>query len=62
MVGTGTGSYKGQSGATVSFTFTDAGEPGRADVASITVKDAGGKTVLTVSGPVSNGNQQAHGG
>ena len=61
MVGLGTGSYNGRSGATVAFTFTDAGEPGRSDTATINIKDAGGRIVLTVSGSVSNGNQQAHG-
>jgi hypothetical protein len=58
--GTGTGRYNGKSGATVSFTFTDSGEPGVADTARIVIKDAGGNTVLAVSGPLKNGNHQAH--
>ena len=31
VTGTGTGWYDGQSGATIEFKFTDAGEPGRND-------------------------------
>ena len=60
MVGTGTGSYDGVAGATIRFTFTDAGEPGKLDVAKIAVVDAGGTTVLDVGGNLQNGNQQAH--
>jgi hypothetical protein len=59
-VGSGTGDYNGVAGATASFTFTDAGEPGRNDHATITIKDVLGNTVLTVSGFLNNGNQQAH--
>jgi hypothetical protein len=60
LTGTGTGSYNGVAGATITFTFTDAGEPGKNDTASIVIKDAGGNTVLTVNGKLNNGNQQAH--
>lgn len=58
--GKGTGRYNGVSGATAEWTFTDAGEPGVNDTAKITIKDAGGNTVLAVSGTIQKGNQQAH--
>jgi hypothetical protein len=60
LTGAGTGSYNGVAGATITFTFTDAGEPGKNDNASFVIKDAGGNTVLTVNGKLANGNQQAH--
>jgi len=59
-VGTGTGKLNGVPGATATWTFTDAGEPGVNDTASIVIKDAGGNIVLTVSGNLNHGNQQAH--
>ncbi|MDE1816500.1 MAG: hypothetical protein KGI11_08085 [Thaumarchaeota archaeon] len=59
-VGTGTGSYNGVSGATAQWTFTDAGEPGKNDQATIVIKDNSGNTVLSVSGNLQHGNQQAH--
>ena len=58
--GTGMGRYNGVSGATAHWIFTDAGEPGKMDMAKIMIKDAGGATVLTVSGNLKSGNQQAH--
>ena len=58
-VGEGTGRYNGQSGATAQWTFTDAGEPGTSDTATITVR-FGGNVVLTVSGPLNKGNHQFH--
>ncbi len=58
--GAGIGSYNGIAGATVSFVFTDAGEPGRNDTANITVRDSNGAVVLAVSGNLNSGNQQAH--
>jgi hypothetical protein len=60
LAGTGVGKLNNVDGATVSFVFTDAGEPGKEDTATISVKDAGGNTVLTVSGKLKVGNQQAH--
>lgn len=57
---TGTGKLNGVAGATISFTFTDAGEPGKKDTASMVIKNAAGATVLTVSGNLDNGNHQAH--
>ncbi len=59
-VGTATGRYDGVDGATISFTFTDHGEPGKNDTAAMTIKDVHGTTVLSVSGKLKFGNQQAH--
>jgi len=59
--GTGTGRYNGVAGATAEWTFTDAGEPGVNDTVTLTIKDASNNIVLTVNGPLSNGNHQAHG-
>jgi hypothetical protein len=58
--GSGTGLYNGQAGATADWTFTDAGEPGKNDTATIVIRDASNTIVLTVSGKLDNGNQQAH--
>ena len=59
--GAGTGRYDGVSGATAQWTFTDAGEPGRNDLANIAIMDAGGNIVLWVADSLRNGNHQAHG-
>jgi hypothetical protein len=59
-VGYGIGNYNGTPGATAVWTFSDAGEPGTNDMATITIKDANGKIVLVVSGALDSGNQQAH--
>jgi hypothetical protein len=59
-VGTGTGSFNGVPDATAIWTFTDAGEPGHDDSATIKIIDVNGNTVLTVSGTLDSGNQQAH--
>jgi hypothetical protein len=58
ITGTGTGRYNNKPGS-VTFTFTDAGEPGKSDTATIEVKDENGTVVLSVTGLV-QGNQQAH--
>lgn len=58
--GSGTGSFNGVDGATVSFVFTDAGEPGVHDLAVYTITDGNGNVVLTASGTLDNGNHQAH--
>jgi DNA gyrase/topoisomerase IV subunit B len=58
--GTGAGRFNGISGATIQWTFTDAGEPGRNDFASIIIRNASGQVVLNVSGFLRNGNHQAH--
>jgi hypothetical protein len=59
-VGFGTGRLDGAAGATAAWTFTDAGEPGKNDTATIVIKDSHGTVVLTVSGNLDSGNQQAH--
>jgi hypothetical protein len=59
--GSGIGKYNGISGATAGWVATDAGEPGKNDTLQITIKDAAGNTVLTVSGRI-RGNEQAHPG
>ncbi|MBI2829464.1 MAG: hypothetical protein HYX77_09375 [Acidobacteria bacterium] len=58
-VGTGTGTYNGVEWATIEWRFTDAGEPGNNDTATIVVREANGVAVLTVSGTLS-GDHQAH--
>jgi hypothetical protein len=61
-VGTGTGRYNGEPGATAEWTFTDAGEPGTVDqIVSLVIRDAGGSVVLTVEEEfLTFGNHQAH--
>jgi hypothetical protein len=59
-IGTGIGKLNGVFGATVNLTFTDAGEPGTDDTATIVIKDVNNQVVLTVSGNLDKGNQQAH--
>lgn len=58
--GSGIGRFNGVSGATIDFVFTDAGEPGVNDFASYTIYDADGNLILTASGNLDKGNQQAH--
>jgi hypothetical protein len=57
--GTGTGRYNNVAGAHITFSFTDAGEPGGNDTSTIVITDAGGAEVLNVTGVVT-GNHQAH--
>jgi hypothetical protein len=58
MIGSGTGTLNGAP-ATISFEFTDAGEPGTSDRASVIIES--GATTFTVPLTVlDNGNQQAH--
>ncbi|MDG4550651.1 MAG: hypothetical protein P9F19_15485 [Candidatus Contendobacter sp.] len=64
--GSGLGYYSGEVGANgfgaaATWTFTDAGEPGKGDFAEINISDPEGNIVLTVSGYLTKGNQQAHG-
>ncbi|HYF95779.1 MAG TPA: hypothetical protein VD969_26480 [Symbiobacteriaceae bacterium] len=59
-VGTGSGRLNNQVGATATWTFTDAGEPGSADMATIEIKDGANNVVLSVSGLLDRGNHQAH--
>jgi hypothetical protein len=58
-VGEGTGRCNGVPGATITFTFTDAGEPGTEDTATIdiTCSQGGG---ISVSNNLNKGNHQAH--
>jgi hypothetical protein len=61
FIGVGTGKLNGVDGSVVMFTFIDNGEPGKTDLASIQIFDAGGALVLDV--PLSlldRGNIQAH--
>jgi len=62
IVGQGGGVLNGVSGANVSFRFTDAGEPGRNDTATITITDADGNVVFQISDAriTEGGNHQAH--
>ena len=61
IAGTGHGSYNGKSGATITFTFQDAGEPGVNDTVAIQVKDSGGNVVLNLpTSKLTFGNMQAH--
>jgi hypothetical protein len=62
IVGQGTGVLNGQSGASARFRFTDAGEPGRNDTATITIVDPAGNVVfqLTDAKILEGGNHQAH--
>jgi hypothetical protein len=57
--GRGTGRLNGTLGATVEWTFTDAGEPRSRDAARIAIRDATGTTILIASGNIQRGNHQA---
>jgi hypothetical protein len=59
-VGKGKGRYNGVSGYTIEFKFTDAGEPGINDNAQISITAPDSSVVLSVSGNINKGNQQAH--
>jgi hypothetical protein len=58
--GSGIGRLDGIPGATILWTFTDAGEPGADDTARVVITDANGVQQLAVSGQLRNGNHQAH--
>jgi hypothetical protein len=58
--GVGSGRHNGEEGATIEFTLTDAGEPGRKDRATMTIKDPAGNIVLEVDNVLTFGNHQAH--
>jgi hypothetical protein len=58
--GTGTGRCNGEAGASITFQFTDAGEPGTADHATINITGCPGGLNLSVSGFLKKGNHQAH--
>ena len=60
-VGFGKGRLNGEPGATILFGFTDEGEPGKNDRATMVIRDADGNVVLTVlPAKLQNGNHQAH--
>ena len=62
IVGQGTGTLNGVSGATARFRFTDAGEPGRGDTATITIVAPDGTVVFELENEriLVGGNHQAH--
>ena len=62
IIGQGTGRLNGVAGASATFRFTDNGEPGRNDTATITILDAGGNPVLELDNVKAGagGNHQAH--
>lgn len=59
LTGTGTGTFNGVSGFSITFTFVDGGEPGGDDQIAFVITGPGG-VVLDVSETVSGGNLQAH--
>jgi VCBS repeat-containing protein len=60
-IGEGIGRYNGEPGATITWIFTDAGEPGKNnDYGEMTITDANGTVVLEVTGSLNQGNHQAH--
>jgi type 1 fimbria pilin len=61
MVLTGTGNLHGKDRATISLTFTDAGQPGTNDGVQMVITDTDGNTVLNVPATtLISGDQQAH--
>jgi hypothetical protein len=60
FTGKGNGKLNGVSGARIEFVFTDAGEPGMKDTATMKIWDKLGNLVLEVSGKLKKGNHQAH--
>lgn len=61
ITGTGVGRYNGVDGATLSFMFSDAGEPGVNDGIEVRITDAGGNVVMVAETTLKDGNHQAHG-
>jgi hypothetical protein len=59
-VGTGGGKFNGRPGGYAEWTFTDAGEGGSGDTATIRIWDPEGNLALSVSGLLTFGNHQAH--
>ena len=57
--GSGIGSYNSVPGATAVWLFSDAGEPGVRDFVRYLIKDVNNNIVLTISGYLVNGNQDA---
>jgi hypothetical protein len=59
-IGTGVGRCNGVAGATISFTFTDAGEPGSKDTANIVISGCPDSVDISVDNNLKKGNHQAH--
>jgi hypothetical protein len=60
FIGEGIGRCNGVSGAAITFTFVDAGEPGKNDTATIEITGCPDGLALSVSGNLKKGNHQAH--
>ncbi len=60
FTGKGNGKLNGIDDAKIEFVFTDAGEPGTEDKATIKIFDKANKLILEVSGFLNKGNHQAH--
>jgi len=61
FIGAGTGKLDGVEGASITFIFTDQGEPGTNDTEQMTILDPHGVVALTFSKTnITFGNQQAH--
>lgn len=60
FTGKGTGKLNGVDGAKIEFVFTDAGEPGKKDTATMKIWNKANNLVLEVSGFLNRGNHQAH--
>jgi hypothetical protein len=61
FIGAGTGKLNGLEGASITFIFTDQGEPGTNDTEQITILDPAGAVVLSFKPTnITFGNQQAH--
>ena len=58
--GTGTGRLNGVDGATITFKFGDAGEPGVDDPFEIAIYDKSGVRVVSADTTLVHGNHQAH--
>lgn len=60
FTGKGIGKLNGVDGAKIEFIFTDAGEPGKKDTATMKIWNKENKLILEVSGYLNKGNHQAH--
>lgn len=60
FTGKGNGKLNGVDGAKIEFVFTDAGEPGKKDIATMRIWNKANSLVLEVSGFLNKGNHQAH--
>ena len=55
-----TGTVKDTSNNTLQFEFTDSGDPGKNDIATLTVTGPNGATLVTGTGSLDRGNLRAH--